>query len=594
MMTTQEKLTSLRTLMAAQGLAAYIILPTDPHQSEYIPTHWATRQWFSGFTGSAGVVVVTADFAGLWTDSRYFIQAEQELAESGIELVKLKIPHTPEYIDWLKASLPAGSVVGVDARVCSEQLAALLSRSLGAAGMRMDFQHDLPGQIWTDRPPMSMLPVYEHTLAFAGRSHQQKIAELRELMQQEGVQYHLFTALDDIAWLFNLRGSDVEYNPVFIAYALIGRDQVQLFVEPEKLSAELRGQLEKQGVELLSYAGIEQALKGLPAGQNLLYTSAKTSQHLVGCIPAAVVKVDALSMVARMKACKDQTEAEHIRWAMVKDGVALVQFFRWLENTLGKAPVTELTLDEQVTTLRKRQPGYVCNSFGTIAGYRDHGAIIHYSATPQSAYALKAEGLLLFDSGAQYLDGTTDITRTVSLGHATEAEVNDYTLVLKGLVELSMAIFPEGTKGFHLDILARRALWRHGKNYGHGTGHGVGYFLNVHEGPQGITPNPAVNYVLQPGMIQSNEPGFYREGAYGIRLENLIMVVPHEETPFGRFLKFETLTLFPFDKKLIDKDLLGEDEISWIDAYHRKVFENLSPYLSQEDNQWLLERTSPL
>jgi Xaa-Pro aminopeptidase len=590
-MTTAEKLTSLRDLMSEQGFAAYIIPSTDPHQSEYIADHWKTRQWFSGFTGSAGTVVVTQDFAGLWTDSRYFIQAEKELQGSGIELVKLKIPHTPEYVDWLKEKLDRGSVVGINGKVFSESLVSSMKKAFLDKGIKINCGLDLPGMIWKDRPPVSMNGITEHDLKYAGKSRKEKLARVREEMEKEGAGYHLLTSLDDIAWVFNLRGTDVDYNPVFISYALISKDTSTLFVDEHKLGQELRDKLVADSVTVEPYEKIDETLTALEIGSGIMFSTSKTSHYINLCIPPHCKKIDSISIVTRLKACKDETEITNIRNAMVKDGVALVKFFKWLEENIGKEAITEITLDEKLTSIRASQKGYTGNSFGTIAGYKDHGAIVHYDATPESAYPLSAEGILLLDSGAQYLDGTTDITRTITLGKPTEEQVRDYTLVLKGLIQLSLAIFPEGTKGFHLDVLARKALWEHSKNYGHGTGHGVGYFLNVHEGPQGITPNAAVNTALEPGMIQSNEPGYYKEGEYGIRLENLILVTEHSESEYGRFLQFDTITLFPFDTNLIDMDLLSEREKGWLNRYHKKVFERLSPGLTKEENQWLLKKT---
>lgn len=593
-MTTQEKLSALRSLMAEHGFAAYIIPPTDPHQSEYIPDHWKTRQWFSGFTGSAGTVVVTADFAGLWTDSRYFLQAEEELEKSGIELVKLKTPHNPEYIDWLEENLARGSVVGMDGHVFSQALTLTMKTRFAVREISINCSYDLPGKIWDNRPPISLKDVFEHEIQYAGKSRTEKIALVREEMKKQGADYHLLTALDDIAWLFNLRGADVDYNPVFIAYALVSQKKATLFINEQKIPAGLKEKLEGDEINLKPYEAIYQYLSELEQGSNIIYSAAKTSHHVAMSIPVLCKKTDTLSIVSQLKACKDATEVKNMENAFTRDGVALVKFFRWLEENLGKQDINEVTLDEKLTSLRAQQKGYTGNSFGTIAGYKDHGAIIHYSATPDSAYTLKPEGILLLDSGGQYLDGTTDITRTLSLGKPTEEEIKDYTLVLKGLIQLSLAIFPEGTKGFHLDVLARSPLWQKGKNYGHGTGHGVGYFLNVHEGPQGITPNAAVNYPLQVGMIQSNEPGFYKEGKYGIRLENLIIVKPHSESEYGKFLQFETLTLYPFEKNLIDTDLLCNEEMGWLNRYHQKVFQKLSPHLSKDDNQWLLNKTAEI
>ncbi len=590
-MTTQQKLAELRSLMQQKGFSAYIIPGTDPHQSEYLPHHWKTREWFSGFTGSTGTLVVTADFAGLWTDSRYFIQAEEELKNSGIELVKLVIPHTPEYLDWLADTLSSDSTVGINGEVFSQSLVNLMKKKFKDKSISINCSADLPGMIWQERPPISQNHVYEHETKFAGKTRKQKIELVRKEMTEAGYDYQLLTSLDDIAWLFNLRGSDVDYNPVFIAYALVGLREVTLFIHPEKIFDELRDTLVSEGITLAPYESVTDRLAALSADETILYAAAKTSHHVFLSIPAHAHKIDDISIPTILKACKDEAEVKQIRNALIKDGVALVKFFRWLEKDIHSSEITEITIDEKITAFRAEQQGYIGNSFSTIAGYQDHGAIIHYSATPETAYTLKPEGILLLDSGGQYVDGTTDITRTISLGKPTDAQITDYTLVLKGLIKLSMAYFPEGTKGYHLDALARCPLWQNGKNYGHGTGHGVGYFLNVHEGPQGISPNPAVNFPLKVGMLQSNEPGFYLQGKYGIRLENLIVVVPHIETQHGKFLQFETLTLFPFDLNLIDLDILSDEEKGWLNRYHNKVFRQLSPRLNKEENQWLLQKT---
>lgn len=590
-MTTPEKLASLRELMQQHNLNAYIIAATDPHQGEYIPAHWQTRQWFSGFSGSAGTLVVTHDFAGLWTDSRYFIQAEEQLHGSGISLVKLIIPHTPEYIDWLLETMPAGSRIGLDGKVVAAQLVDLMQKQFNSRDLYLDTLHDLPGMIWEQRPPLPSQPVFAHDEHYAGKSRPEKLNMVRQRMQEQAAGYQLLTSLDDIAWLLNLRGEDVDYNPVFVSYCLISATECFLFIDAQKVPDELQRVLKQEGIILKPYDKISEALQELPANSSLLYSSAKTSHFLSSLIPSHCRRIDDISIVTRLKACKNPVEASHFRKAMIRDGVALVKFFRWLEENLGKTTITELTVDEQLTTFRKQQEGFVGNSFATIAGYLDHGAIIHYSATPQTANELKAEGLLLLDSGGQYFDGTTDITRTVNLGKPSREERHDFTLVLKGHIELSRAVFPAGTKGFHLDTLARIALWKDGKNYGHGTGHGVGFFLNVHEGPAGISPNPALNYPLEPGMMLTNEPGLYRQGHYGIRTENLLMVIPHADTEYGSFLAFETLTLFPYELALIDTTMLCHEEKQWINHYHQMVFERLEPYLNEDEKKWLSHKT---
>ena len=594
-MTTKDKIAALRTLMTKHGFTAYIIPPTDPHQSEYIADHWKVLPWLSGFTGSAGTLLVTQDFAGLWTDSRYFIQAEKELAGSGIELVRLKIPHSPEYIDWIKNNLKQGDIVGINGKVFSESLVRTLKKGIADKGIRINCGLDIPGMLWKNRPPMSNNRVYEHEQIYAGTSRREKIQMVREQMSKKSIDYHLLTSLDDIAWLFNLRGTDIDYNPLFIAYALLSSDNVTIFINEQKLSSEVKQSLLQDSVIIQPYESIDKILSTLTLGSDVLFTSTKTSHYLTLNIPVHCKKIDDVSIPTRLKAIKGKAEIANIRNAMIKDGVALVKFYRWLEENIGKEAITEVTIDEKLTSLRSHQKNYIGNSFATIAGYKDHGAIVHYTANDQTAYTLKPEGILLLDSGAHYLDGTTDITRTTFLGDKpSEEEIRDYTMVLKGHIQLSMVKFPEGTKGYHLDILARKTLWEQCQNYGHGTGHGVGYFLNVHEGPQGITPNAVVKANLEPGMIQSNEPGFYKEGKYGIRLENLIMVKEYQESEYGKFYEFESLTLFPYETKLIDPTFLEEKEKDWLNKYHNKVFENLSGKLNKEENQWLLEKTKKL
>ena len=431
-------------------------------------------------------------------------------------------------------------------------------------------------------------------MKYAGKSRQQKLALVRDEMVKLGAENYLITTLDDIAWLFNLRGSDVEYNPVFVAYALVTNSEATLFVNGQKLPQYLKDKLIAQSISLEPYENIERHLGSLGSGSSIIYSSTKTSHHLSRFIPMRMMRIDMPGIVGRLKACKDEVELDNIKNAMVRDGVAMVKFLNWIDEKIGKENITELDIDEKITFFRSMQEGYIGNSFHTIAAYNDHGAIIHYRATPATSYTLQPEGLLLLDSGGQYFDGTTDITRTIALGKPTDEQIQNYTLVLKGLIRLAMTVFPEGTKGFQLDVLARESLWEHLINYGHGTGHGVGYYLNVHEGPQGINANGAINVPLELGMIQSVEPGCYKDGEYGIRLENIIQVSEHNQSNFGTFYRFETLTLCPFDNRLIDPDMLSAKEKEWLNGYHLKVFERLSHGLNMEENQWLLEKTKAI
>ncbi|MFW5757232.1 MAG: aminopeptidase P family protein [Bacteroidota bacterium] len=591
MKTIPERIASIRHQMKDNELNAYIIPSTDPHQSEYLPDHWKVREWVSGFSGSAGTLVITMDFAGLWTDSRYFIQAEQELSDSGIELVKLKVPYAPEYIEWIANTFPAESKVGCDGKIFSHALVEKMKEVFSPKGILLNTGFDFVSSIWQDRPGLSETPVFEHEPEYAIIPRTEKLTKVRKEMSEKGIQYQLLTSLDDIAWLFNLRGNDVEYNPVFVAYAVVSQVKSLLFVNENKVKPALKELLEGDGITIKPYDEIDEFLGNLDLQSSISLHAAKVSSHIFTCIPSHVKIMDQISIPARLKACKTVGEIEKIKNAMIKDGIALVKFFRWLEAGIGKEEISESDIGEQLTRFRSDQQGYVGNSFPTIAGFKDHGAIVHYNAKRGSDYQIDSNGMLLIDSGGQYLDGTTDITRTIFTGEPGEEEIIDYTLVLRGLIRLSLAVFPEGTKGFHLDALARCPLWQKRKNYGHGTGHGVGYFLNVHEGPQGISPNTAIDEPLLAGMLQSNEPGYYPEGKYGIRLENLIVVKEDGKNNQGKFLQFETLTLFPFELELIDTDMLSEEEMEWLNRYHNKVFENLSPHLTREENQWLLKKT---
>ena len=591
MKTIPERIAAIRHQMKDNELDAYVIPSTDPHQSEYLSDHWKVREWVSGFSGSAGTVVITSDFAGLWTDSRYFIQAEQEMKDSGIELVKLKVPHAPEYIEWIENKFPADSKVGCDGKIFSHALVQKMREMFSPKGISLNTSLDFVTPVWQDRPGLSDTPVYEHEPAYAITSRSEKLTKVRQEMSEKGIQYQLLTSLDDIAWLFNLRGNDVEYNPVFVAYALVSKVKALLFINKNKVSLPLIELLENDGITLKPYHEIDNYLESLDLQSSICMHSAKVSHHIINCIPSHVKTTDEITIPARIKACKTSGEILKIKNAMVKDGIALVKFFRWLETSIGKETISESDIGEHLTRFRSDQTGYMGNSFATIAGFKDHGTIVHYSAKKGSDYLIERNGMLLIDSGAQYLDGTTDITRTIFTGEPGEEEILDYTLVLRGLIRLSVAVFPEGTRGFHLDAFARCPLWQKRKNYGHGTGHGVGYFLNVHEGPQGISPNTAIDEPLLAGMLQSNEPGYYPEGKYGIRLENLIVVEEDGEDDQRKFLHFETLTLFPFELELVDTDLLSSEELGWLNRYHNKVFENLSPHLTKEENQWLLKKT---
>lgn len=582
--------------MALSDFDAYIIPGTDPHMGEYVPDYWQIRSWLSGFTGSAGTLVITSKFAGLWTDSRYFLQAESELSGSGIELVKLRVPHTPEHVDWIVKNLPVGSRIGVDGKMISIDAVKQIRSAFAPKQIELITNEDLISPIWTDRPPFPLDQVSGYDLEYAGCSRSEKIDMVRSEMSRLGVTHHLIASLDDIAWLLNLRGTDIEYNPLFVSYVSIDSDSTVLFINDAKINPELQEELMNDGVTLRPYEEIEQYLSTLVKGNRLLIAPGKINQALLDAILPAVTIVDGVNPTTLMKAVKNETEIGHLHQTMVYDGIALVRFFHWLEKNIGKEKITEISASDKLQSFRSEQPVFMGLSFGTIAGYASHGAIVHYNPTPESDVELKPEGLFLLDSGGQYLSGTTDVTRTVALGVPTLEQKRDFTLALKGTIALSDAVFPEGTKGFQLDALARIALWKNGINFGHGTGHGVGFFLNVHEGPQGISPNAAgpASTVMEKGMVTSVEPAMYREGKHGIRTENLVICIPHLENEFGSFLKFETLTLCPIDRTLIDVSLLDKAELSWLNNYHAMVYERISPYLAKEESKWLKAKTAKL
>lgn len=580
-----KHLSSLRQAMVQHGVSACIIPGTDPHASEYIADYWKEREWISGFDGSAGTAVVTLTTAGLWTDSRYFLHAAEQLEGTGIELMKQGLPETLEILPWLATQLKAGEKVGVNPQVFSLNSYASMKNELKMNGLEL-LSIDLPGAVWTDRPSIPLNPFYAFNVKYAGKSAVDKLALVRAELKKAHADVFVMSALDDIAWLFNIRGNDVDYNPVVISYALIENDKATLFIAPEKLTHETSSYLKNEGVVVEGYEAIYDRLKQLKPSESVLVDGSKLNQALYESIPSTCVIRNTMSPVFKLKGVKNEVEMAGVRSAMVKDGVALTRFFMWLEANLESGKLSEISISEKLRAFRSEQENFVGESFGTIAGYAAHGAIVHYNAQPETESTLKAENILLLDSGGQYLDGTTDITRTIALGKPTDEQQVDFTLVLKGHIALATALFPAGTRGSQLDILARKALWDLGLNYGHGTGHGVGHFLCVHEGPQSIRmdENPTV---LQSGMMISNEPGMYRTNEYGIRIENLVHVVPAQKTEFGQFLKFETLTLFPIDRELIDITLLNEDEEMWIDEYHAEVVRKLSPSLTDEEVIWL-------
>ncbi len=592
------RLATLRAAMQQHGVAAVLVPSADPHLSEYLPDHWQARAWLSGFTGSAGTLIVSHAHAGLWTDSRYFAQAEQQLAGSGISLMKLRVPHTPEHLEWLQQELHEGDVLAVAGDSVALGTQRQIEHKLAETGARLRTDLDLPGAIWTDRPALPRAPVVEHDLAHACVSRADKFARLRKAMRKLDASHHLISSLDDIAWLTNLRGRDVECNPVFLAHLLVQADsRATLFIHRAKLSDNLVAALAADGIGIADYASLDSTLHELGPADRLLLDSGRVVASVAAAIAPQVQLIEAANPSTAFKAVKNAAELDHIREVMRRDGAALVRGFRRLEQRLAAGmTLTELDVDTLLAEERAAQPDHVGESFATIAGYQANGALPHYRATPDSHSTLQAKGLLLVDSGGQYLGGTTDITRVLALGETTAEQRRDATLVMKGMIALSRARFPKGASGPQLDALARAPLWAAGMDYGHGTGHGVGYFLNVHEGPQSIRPPVAgaALVALQPGMISSIEPGLYKPARHGIRHENLAVVVEAEQTEFGEFLAFETLTMCPFDRRALEPGLLNPDERAWLDDYHASVRAALSPLLEGVDLEWLNRHCAPL
>jgi len=588
------RIARLRDAMARERLDAYVVPSSDPHLSEYLPARWQARQWLSGFTGSAGTLVVTADFAGVWTDSRYWVQAAAELEGSGVELMKMTAGQQSQpHVDWLAQRLASGSNVGVDGAVLALAAARALADALSARGIGLRTDLDLLDAVWADRPELPSAPVYEHREPYACVARVEKLEAVRRAMREQGAQWHFVSTLDDLAWLTNLRGADVNFNPVFVGHALIGLESATLFVGAGKVPPDVAASLARDGVAIEPYERASAGLAALPAGATLLVDPRRITYGLREAVPQSVDVVEAVNPSTFAKSRKTAAEAEHVRATMEQDGAALAEFFAWFENALGRQTLTELIVDERLTAARARRPGYICQSFATIAGFNANGAMPHYRATEASHAHIAGDGLLLIDSGGQYPGGTTDITRVMPIGSITDPQRRDFTLVLKGMIALSRARFPRGIRSPMLDAIARAPIWEAGVDYGHGTGHGVGYFLNVHEGPQVISHYaPAEPYTaMQAGMITSVEPGIYRPGQWGVRIENLVLSRAAGETEFGAFLDFETLTLCPIDTRAIALTLLRDDERAWLNGYHETVRERISPHVTGEARAWLEART---
>ena len=594
----KQRVAALRKIMQRNGIQAFILPTTDPHNSEYVAAHWEARKWLTGFTGSAGTAVITMKKAGLWTDSRYFLQAAEQLEGTGITLFKDRMPGTPSIAEWLSKELKKGDIIGMDGWVNGIDFKESLYAVCSPKGIQVESVADPFDEIWKDRPSLPSDPVFILEEKYAGRSCRQKIELIREEIRKNNCQSILLSALDEIAWTLNLRGSDVHCNPVFISYMHITQKKATLYIIEEKLSPEVKVYLEENGIILKSYHQVEGDIKKVR--QNIQVSPALNMKlfNAAGYLTANGIDtghkiMEIPSPVSLLKAVKNETEINGFRHAMERDGIAMVKFLKWLKTAVPAGNETELSVDRKLYELRAEQADFKGISFDTIAGYKEHAAIVHYEATPETDIPLKPEGMLLLDSGAQYLDGTTDITRTIVLGPLSNEEKTDYTLVLKGFLQLQNAIFPEGTCGTQLDILARQAMWKAGVNYFHGTGHGVGHFLCVHEGPHQIR----MNYMptpLRPGMTVTDEPGIYKAGRHGIRTENTLLTVPAMETEFGSFMKFEPLTLCPIDKEAIVTNMLTDEEITWFNEYHEMVYNRLSSQLNKEEQEWLKEATSPL
>ena len=590
-MTIAQRLEALREVMRREHLAAFIFPSTDPHQGEYIPDHWKGREFISGFNGSAGTAVVTMTSAALWTDSRYFIAAEEQLRDTEFQLMKLKIEGTPTIAEWIRKTCGAGAEVGVDGMVNStNSVKELIGDLRHQGGITLRTNLDPLAQIWKDRPDIPLNPVEIFPLEYAGETIHDKLSRIRRALRQQHADGMLMSALDDIAWTLNLRGTDVHCNPVFVSYLLISSTTTTLYVDQRKLTPEVLAYLKAENITVDDYENVGKGLKDY-FEYNILLDPDEVNFSLYKKVSREIIEAE--SPVKRMKTVKNETEIAGFHRAMIKDGIALVKFLKWLKPAVEAGGQTEISIDKKLTSLRAEQPLYRDISFDTIAGYQAHGAIVHYEATPETDIPLKPEGLLLLDSGAQYLDGTTDITRTIALGPITDEQKKIYTLVLKGHIQIELCKFPCGSSGTQIDILARKDMWREGLNYLHGTGHGVGTYLNVHEGPHQFRmewkPAPLVA-----GMTITDEPGIYLAGKFGVRTENTLLIVPYMETEFGKFLQFESLTLCPIDKTPIIIEMLTPEERQWLDDYHQMVYDRLSPYLETEEKEWLREATVPL
>ncbi len=593
--TVPERLAALRSLMKEKGMDAYLIPTDDYHASEYVGDHFKCRKYMTGFTGSAGTAVVMQDMAGLWTDGRYFIQAAQQLEGSTVQLFKMGEPGVPTVHEFLESSLKEGQCLGFDGRTVNAREAGELEEKLKKNGVTVNGTEDLVGAIWTDRPPMSCETVSELDVKWAGKSRSDKCREIREKMQEKNADVFLLTSLDDIAWLLNIRGGDVHCNPVVLSYLAMTSSEIYLFANEKAFPEEVKDALNKDGVTLCPYDAVYSYTASLEAGKRVLLCRSKVNSRLAGSVPSGVEILDEENLTLLPKAIKNPVEVENERIAHIKDGVAMTKFLYWLKTNIGKTTITELSATEKLQSLRAQQENYMGDSFDYIMSYGPHAAMNHYSATLETDVKIEAKGFLLADTGGQYLEGTTDITRTIVMGPITDEQRKFFTAVLRGTLNLAAAKFRYGCRGLNLDYLARGPLWEMGEDFNHGTGHGVGYYLNVHEGPNGfrwkVVPERNDSAVFEEGMITSDEPGYYVEGQYGIRHENMIVCKKAEKTAFGQFMCFEHLTMVPFDLDGIDPSMMTGRERGLLNSYHAQVYDTISPYLNEEEQEWLKEAT---
>ena len=587
----RQQLIDLRAVMASSGVDYCLVPSNDFHGSEYLSDHFKSRSWMSGFTGSAGTLLVGKDWAGLWTDGRYFIQAAQQLEGTGIDLMKMGEPGVPTLNEYLEKHLQKDHVLGFDGRVVSSRQAANLRKLADKCGASIACEKDLVGEIWTDRPALSAKPAFELSADVVGKSRAEKLMDLRAALAKEGADAVVIASLMDVCWLMNLRGADVACTPVMLSFAAVTAEEAVLFVNPAVLSDEIKRNLADDGVTICAYEDVYDFVRNLNRGSKVMLNLNVVNSKLEACVPLGVEIIDKVDPTNLPKACKNEKEVDNFRIAHIKDGAAVTKFMRWVKTNVGQIPMDEISVAEKLEAFRQEQPGYICPSFEPIMGYGPHGAIVHYSATEESCARLEPKSFLLSDTGAHFIEGSTDITRTYALGELTEDEKKFYTLVLKGNLQLGNAQWKAGCTGSNLDYLAREPLWRLEADYNHGTGHGVGYILSVHEGPQSIHWGRGSATPLEIGMITSNEPGFYLEGAFGVRLENLTAVKEVATNGYGRFLRFETLTMVPFDLDAIIPELLGEECRGILNAYHAKVRQTLAPYMTDEENAWLAEAT---